>query len=207
MLKSGSHLSLFIFIFCKFFIYFNQTLLNLTQNASYLMLKASFVLEISTLFAQNCWSFNRRLNTKFNVNSKFYDVTYWTRTNYNAHNIPNISQSKSSNTIDFCHIVEYNGCLKRKPGISFRLIFDITLLKMLLMLYFISRPNFMVWLSLHLEIVSNICVVIICSPFCDVVDFEIKENLGFLIKHFPTEPKIQDRKLNISGKKTTFNIN
>ena len=60
---------------------------------------------------------------------------------------------------------------------------------MLHMLYFMSRPNFMVWLSLHLEIASDICVVIICSPFCDVADFEIKVNLGYLIKHFPTEPK------------------
>ena len=66
---------------------------------------------------------------------------------------------------------------------------------MLSMLYFIVRPDFIVWLSLDLEIVKNICFVIICSPFCDVVDFEIKENLGFLIKHFPTEPKIQDENL------------
>ena len=64
----------------------------------------------------------------------------------------------------------------------------------------------MVWLYLHLEIVSNICIGIICSPFCDAVDFQIKEKLGFLIKHFPTEPKIQDRNLNISGRKTPFNI-
>ena len=109
--------------------YFNQTLLNLTQNASYLMVKPVFVLKILTLFGQTFSSFNRRLDTKFKLNSKFYDVTYWTRTNCNAYNVPNISRSKSSQAMDFCHMIEYNQCLETKSGISLYFIFDITFIE------------------------------------------------------------------------------
>ena len=54
--------------------------------------------------------------------------------------------------------------------------------KMLLMLYSINCPNFIVWLPLLLEILSNMCIAIICYPGCDVMDFEI--NLIFLIEPF-----------------------
>ena len=54
--------------------------------------------------------------------------------------------------------------------------------KMFLMLYSINWPNFIVWLPLLLEILSNMCIAIICYPGCDVIDFEI--NLIFLIEPF-----------------------
>ena len=40
----------------------------------------------------------------------------------------------------------------------------------------------MVWWSLLLEILGNICIVIVYCPVFDVVNFEI--NLSFLIKPF-----------------------
>ena len=40
--------------------------------------------------------------------------------------------------------------------------------------------NFMVWLPLFSDIMSAICIAIVCLPSCDVVNFEI--NLIFLIK-------------------------
>ena len=43
-------------------------------------------------------------------------------------------------------------------------------------------PHFIGWLPLLLEILGNICVVIICFPIYDVKDSEIK--LSFLIKLF-----------------------
>ena len=54
--------------------------------------------------------------------------------------------------------------------------------KMFLMLYSINWPNLIVWLPLLHEILSNICIAIVCFPVCDVINFEI--NLIFLIKPF-----------------------
>ena len=34
--------------------------------------------------------------------------------------------------------------------------------RIFLMLYSINRPNFMVWLPLHLEILGNMCIAIVC---------------------------------------------
>ena len=54
--------------------------------------------------------------------------------------------------------------------------------KMFLWLYSINRPNFIVWLLLLLEILSNMCIAFVCYPGCDVMDLEIK--LIFLIEPF-----------------------
>ena len=54
--------------------------------------------------------------------------------------------------------------------------------KMFLMLYSIKWPNFIVWLSLLLEILSNISIATVCYPGCEVMGFET--NLIFLIKPF-----------------------
>ena len=54
--------------------------------------------------------------------------------------------------------------------------------KMFLMLYSINCQYFIAWLPLLLEILSNICIAIVCYPGCDVMDFEI--NLIFLIEPF-----------------------
>ena len=45
----------------------------------------------------------------------------------------------------------------------------------------------MFWLSLLVEVSSNVCIAIICCPACDFITSEI--NLRFLIKPFPSEQK------------------
>ena len=54
--------------------------------------------------------------------------------------------------------------------------------KMFLMLYSIIWPYFIVWLPSRLEISANMCIGIVCSPGCDVINFEI--NLLFPVKSF-----------------------
>ena len=49
-----------------------------------------------------------------------------------------------------------------------------------LMLYSIKWPNFIAWLPFLLEILSNMCIAIACSPGFDVINFE--NNLIFLTK-------------------------
>ena len=49
-------------------------------------------------------------------------------------------------------------------------------------LYFINLPNFIVWLPLLLEILDNMCIVLICFLAFDVKNVEI--NLNFVIKPF-----------------------
>ena len=60
-------------------------------------------------------------------------------------------------------------------------VYDFSI-KMFLMLYSINSPNLIAWLPLLLEILSNICIAIVCYPGCDVMDFEI--SLIFLIEPF-----------------------
>ena len=54
--------------------------------------------------------------------------------------------------------------------------------KILFMLYSINWPNSVAWLPLLLEILGNMCIVIICYPICGVINFEI--NLSLLITPF-----------------------
>ena len=53
--------------------------------------------------------------------------------------------------------------------------------KVFLMLYSINLPNFIVQLSLLLEILGNMCIAIVCKPGYDVINFEINR---ILIKPF-----------------------
>ena len=76
--------------------------------------------------------------------------------------------------------------------------------KIYLTLYFINWLNFITWQPLFLEILSNICIVIICCWFHDVINFEI--NHGFLIKPSFYITKTQDKNVNISRTKKTFNM-
>ena len=46
--------------------------------------------------------------------------------------------------------------------------------KMFLMLYSINWPNFIIYLSLLLEILSNMCIAIVCFPGCEMINFETK---------------------------------
>ena len=67
---------------------------------------------------------------------------------------------------------------------------------MLLKLYSINWPSFIVWLPLLLEIFGNMCIAIVCWPDCDVINF--KTNLTFLIKPFLYMTKNARQKLKIS---------
>ena len=51
-----------------------------------------------------------------------------------------------------------------------------------LTLYPINWRNFIVWLSLLLEMLGNMCIVIVCFPDCDIITFE--SNVSFHIKSF-----------------------
>ena len=53
---------------------------------------------------------------------------------------------------------------------------------MFLMLDSVNWSNIIAWLPLLLRILVNLCVVIVCFPGCDVINFEI--NLIPLIKLF-----------------------
>ena len=54
--------------------------------------------------------------------------------------------------------------------------------KILLALYLINRPSSIASLPLLLQILGNMCIVIIFCPVCDVINFEI--NHSFFIKPF-----------------------
>ena len=45
--------------------------------------------------------------------------------------------------------------------------------KMFLTLYSINWWNFIIWLSLLLEMLDNMCIAIVCFPGCDAINFEI----------------------------------
>ena len=78
--------------------------------------------------------------------------------------------------------------------------------KMFLMLYPYKWPNFIVWLSLLLEILGNMCIVIICFACDDIINFEI--NLKFLIKPFSYMTKkvrnLKTRKIFLGEIKSIF---
>ena len=65
---------------------------------------------------------------------------------------------------------------------SFSTTFFVWFFKKIVSLAIYQWPNFIVWLSLLLEILGNTCIEIFCSPGCDVIKFEI--SLIFLIKPF-----------------------
>ena len=54
--------------------------------------------------------------------------------------------------------------------------------KVFLTLSSINLPNFIVWFLLLLDILENMCIVIISFSACDAINFEI--SLSFLIKLF-----------------------
>ena len=59
--------------------------------------------------------------------------------------------------------------------------------KIFLTLYSIQWPNFIFWLPLHFEMLSNMCIAIVCYPVCDVIKFEIDLNI------FQRDQKSQDK--------------
>ena len=106
----------------------------------------------------------------YNKNKLYKTLNYWSRDMLNL----NFSE-KGLGLISTLHFV-YN--VSRK---------------MFLMLYSTNWSNFIVWMPLLLEIMDNICVVIICEPGCDVIKFQI--NLIFLIKLFCCMTKNSRQKL------------
>ena len=76
--------------------------------------------------------------------------------------------------------------------------------KMFLMLYSIDWQNFIIWLALLLEILSNTYITIVCYLDCDVIKFET--NLIFLIKPFCYMTKKSRKKINILRPKRAFEI-
>ena len=68
-----------------------------------------------------------------------------------------------------------------RPASPSHFVYDFSR-KILPMLYSINRPSYIVWLSLLLEILGNVCITFICLTICDVMNFEI--NLCLLIKPF-----------------------
>ena len=70
--------------------------------------------------------------------------------------------------------------------------------KMFVMLYSISWPNLISWMSLVLDILGKMCIAIVCSPGC--VDFEI--NVIFIIEPFFPH----DKNLNLLRTKKAFKV-
>ena len=65
-------------------------------------------------------------------------------------------------------------------------------------------PTFIVWLRLRLEILCNVCIVIICFPVCDVINF--KNKVSFLIKPLPYITKIVRTSFSILRMKIAFKM-
>ena len=70
------------------------------------------------------------------------------------------------------------------------------------MLYSIKWPHFIVWLPLLLEILGNMCIIIVCFPSCEVVNFEI--NFAFLIKSFFYMTKNSKQKIKYPENEKSF---
>lgn len=91
---------------------------------------------------------------------------------------------------------------------SYMLIFDVLLMclklassphivyhfsrKGFLLLYSNNLPSFIVWLPLHYEKLGNACIVVICYPVCDVINFYI--TLNHFVKPFFYLTKKSERK-------------
>ena len=74
--------------------------------------------------------------------------------------------------------------------------------RVLSVLYSINWPNFIVWLPVFCEILSNIIIVIICFQDYDLINLDI--DLNFLITSFSCIIKSQDKNLNIFKTKRVF---
>ena len=123
--------------------------------------------------------------------------------------LPNISRSKGNRTdsCGFSHIYwrHLNGklhffvqyCQSHFPHDFWRKIF--------ILLYSINWRSFIVWLSLLREILGNMCIVIVCWPGCDVMNFEV--NFIFLFKpFFLHDQKVMTETWKILRKKRAFNM-
>ena len=76
--------------------------------------------------------------------------------------------------------------------------------KIFLILYFIKWPNFIAWLPLCLEILGNMCIVIIICSVWDVINFKIVH--GLFIKSFFYICKISGQKSKYLKNEGNFNM-
>ena len=63
--------------------------------------------------------------------------------------------------------------------------------KMFVMLYSIKWPNYIPWMLLLLEILGNMCIVIVCFPSWEVINFEIKGALSGVRQFLATESPLK----------------
>ena len=125
------------------------------------------------------------------------------------HVLLNITRREGNQTMKFGQLIEYNTgkffskksntkcgrehnpkplCKKLKFSISLNqnseMLYNLFLLYTQVEICHKSRywPNFIASSPLLLELLSNICIVIICLAVCDVIKFEL--NPSFLIKTF-----------------------
>ena len=76
--------------------------------------------------------------------------------------------------------------------------------KIFLMFYVTNWPNFIVWLTILLNIMRNMWIAIVGEPGCDVINFEI--NLIFLIKLFSYMIKKSKQKFEyLENEKSSWN--
>ena len=74
--------------------------------------------------------------------------------------------------------------------------------KMLTILHSISWANVIVWWPFFLEVSGNMCIIIVCCPVCDVINFEIY--LSFFTKPFSLLTQNSEQKLKYTKNKKSF---
>ena len=130
--------------------YFNKNFLKIMKSGFYFILKALFVLKI---FKYLSWLFGYisiALNLAYNKNELYGTLDYWSRDMLN---------------FDFWE----NGLGIVSPP---HFVYEFSR-RMFLLLYSINWPNSIVWLSLLLEMLGNMCIAINSFPGCDVINSEI----------------------------------
>ena len=73
---------------------------------------------------------------------------------------------------------------------------------MFLLLFSITWPNFITWFSLLCELLGNVCIVIVCWPGCDVINFEI--NFIFLNLCLPGDTSVTELQYSSFHSAVTF---
>ena len=120
------------------------------------------------------------LKLAYNRNKLFKNLHYWSRDMLNFHFL-----NKGLGIVSLANFV------------------NDFLAKMFLMLYSINWPNFIDWLPLLFEILGNMYITIVCSPGCDVMDFEINLSNRAV---FSKWSKSHDKNLNIVRTERAFKV-
>ena len=92
---------------------------------------------------------------------------------------------------------------RKGSATSFSTIFSVWFFKKnVSQLYSINWPNFIAWLSLLVDILGKRCIIIICFPICNDMNFEI--NLRFLIRPFSYIIEKSEQKTKYFQRKKSF---